>query len=428
MIYWELRKLEEEGRAITIGMSGAGWMGSGFIAQVRHVPGMRVAVLADKDTKKAYSVLTGCGIEEENIVETDSLDSAADAVRAGRCVVTGDYTLAAQIDAVDIVTDVTPSPGTGVETAYAAINNEKDVVLINIEADVTAGRILKKLAAGKKGVLYTVSTGDEPGCLMELWDFVNSLGYEPVVIGKGKNNPLRHDATPDTVRKSAARDGKDPFQVASYVDGTKTMFEMCCAANATGCMPMKRGMIGPEADIETVSRVFALKADGGITTAPYSVDFVQGNSMAGGVFITVMIQDKRIAEDLKYLKVGSGKYFTFFRPFHLWFLEAPVSFARAHLYRQTTLVPLDEPVADVMTVAKKTIRAGEILDDFGGYTFYGIIDSAGEAKKLKALPAGLAPGARIKRDVWKDKVLTWDDVELDESSTLVRLRRMQDGL
>jgi len=131
---------------------------------------------------------------------------------------------------------------------------------------------------------------------------------------------------------------------------------------------------------------------------------------------------------LKYLKVGSGKYFTFFRPFHLWFLEAPISFARAHLYRQTTLVPLDEPVADVMTVAKKTIKAGENLDNFGGYTFYGIIDRAGEARKLNALPVGLAPGARMKRDVWKEKVITWDDVELDGSSTLVRLRRMQDEL
>jgi len=428
MIYRELGKLEEEGKHITIGMSGAGWMGSGFISQVQHVPGMRVAVLADEDTRKAYSVLTGSGIEKENIVQTDSPGRAADAVHEGKCVVTGDYTLAAQVDSIDIVTDVTPSPKTGAETAYAAINNEKDVVLINIEVDVTVGRILKKLAAGKKGILYTVSSGDEPGCLMELWDFVNSLGYEPVVIGKGKNNPLQQDATPDTVRESAMRDNKDPFQVASYVDGTKTMFEMCCAANATGCMPMKRGMIGPEADIETVSRVFALKADGGIASAPYSVDFVQGKSMAGGVFITVRIQDERIAGDLKYLKLGSGKYFTFFRPFHLWFLEAPISFARAYFYRQTTLVPLDEPVADVMTVAKKTIKAGDRLDDFGGYTFYGIIDRAGEARKLNALPVGLAPGARMKRDAWKGKLITWDDVELDESSTLVRLRRMQDGL
>jgi predicted homoserine dehydrogenase-like protein len=187
-------------------------------------------------------------------------------------------------------------------------------------------------------------------------------------------------------------------------------------------------MVGPEANLDTVSQVFALKVDGGITTAPYSVDFVQGKDMAGGVFITVRIQDERIRKDLHYLKVGQSSYFTFFRPYHLWFLEAPLSFARAHLYRQTTLVPLDEPVADVMTVAKRTLSPGELLDDFGGFTFRGIIDRAAEAQSSGALPVGLAPGARMKRKVWKGKLITYEDVELDESSTLVQLRRLQDEL
>jgi predicted homoserine dehydrogenase-like protein len=158
---------------------------------------------------------------------------------------------------------------------------------------------------------------------------VTTLGYEPIVIGKGKNNPLKTSANPDTVAESAQKAGKDPFQVASYVDGTKTMFEMTCAANATGCRPMKRGMHGPEATLETVSQVFALEEDGGLTRQPRSVDFVQGSSMAGGVFITVRVQDQRIQDDLTYLKVGKGKYCTFFRPYHLWFLEAPISVARS---------------------------------------------------------------------------------------------------
>lgn len=110
---------------------------------------------------------------------------------------------------------------------------------------------------------------------------------------------------------------KDPFQVASYVDGTKTMFKISCAANATGFKPMQRGMVGPEATLENVSEIFALEQDGGITKSPGTVDFVQGSAMAGGVFITVRIQDTRIAADLNYLKVGKGNYFTFFRPYHL---------------------------------------------------------------------------------------------------------------
>ena len=99
--------------------------------------------------------------------------------------------------------------------------------------------------------------------------------------------------------------------------------------------------------------------------------------------------------DLKYLKVGKGKYYTFFRPYHLWFLEAPISIARAFLKRETTLVPLDRPVADVMSVAKRDLLPGDKLDDFGGYTFYGLMDRADEVKKENALPVGLAIGAEI---------------------------------
>lgn len=425
MLQRELARRQAEGNPIRVGVSGAGWIGSGFVAAVAHIPGMRVDLLADADTNAACQAFLATGLVPGEVVEASAPGPAEDALRAGKRVITGSYALAAQLESLDIVADVTPSPATGAETAYACIQNGKDIVMVNIEADVTVGRVLNRLAQ-QAGVLYTVSSGDEPGCLMELWDFVTSLGYEPIVIGKGKNNPLDPSATPDRVAESALKAGKDPFTVASYVDGTKTMFEMTCAANATGCRPMQRGMCGPQATLETVSRIFALEEDGGITKFPGAVDFVQGSAMAGGVFVTVRIQDERIQADLEYLKVGKGKYYTFFRPYHLWFLEAPISVARAALHRQATLVPLDRPVADVMAVAKRDLQPGERLDDFGGYTFYGVMDEAQVVHALNALPVGLAPGARMVRAVLAGRVLQWDDAQLDESSTVVKLRRQQD--
>jgi predicted homoserine dehydrogenase-like protein len=150
--------------------------------------------------------------------------------------------------------------------------------------------------------------------------------------------------------------------------------------------------------------------------------------MAGGVFVTVRILDERIDADLKYLKVGKGKYFTFFRPYHLWFLEAPISIARAYLARETTLVPLDKPVADVMTIAKRDLQPGDRLDEFGGYTFYGLMDRAQEFRNQNALPVGLAVGAKVQNAISAGQVITWDDVKLDENSTVVKLRRQQDAL
>jgi predicted homoserine dehydrogenase-like protein len=427
MLRQALLKRQAEGNPIRVGSSGAGWMGSGFVAQMRYVPGMEVIVLADPEVESARAAFVAAGVAPDRIVETDAPGPAMDALRAGKRVVTGSNTLAAQLEDVDIVADVTWSPAVGAETAHACIRHGKDVVLINIEADVTVGHMLHKLAR-EADVLYTVSSGDEPGCLMELYDFVTSLGYEVVVIGKGKNNPLNPAATPETVAESAEKTNMNPYQVASYVDGTKTMFEMTCAANATGCQPMQRGMIGPQATLDTVSRIFALEADGGLTKFPGAVDFVQGSSMAGGVFVTVRIVDERLRSDLEYLKIGHGNYYTFFRPYHLWFLEAPISIARAHLHRQTTLVPLDEPVADIMTVAKRDLQPGEQLDDFGGFTYHGVMDRAEIVRASNALPVGLAPGASVVRPVIAGAIVTWDDVQVDESSTVVKLRRQQDLL
>jgi len=427
MLRDDLLRLQAQGKPIRLGVSGGGWMGSGFLAAVKHVPGMTVSLLADPHTALARQALLDSGVPPEQIVETASLNHATDALRAGKRLVTGDITLAAQLEGVDLVTDVTPSAASGAETALACIQHHKDVGLINIEADVTVGRILHSLA-NAAGVLYSVSSGDEPGCLMELYDFVTSLGYEPIVIGKGKNNPLDPHATPATVAESARKADKDAFQVASYVDGTKTMFEMTCAANATGCLPMQRGMLGPQADLESVTRIFALQEDGGVTPAPNTVDFVQGSAMAGGVFVTVRIQDQRIQNDLEYLKVGKGQYFTFFRPYHLWFLEAPISIARAFLYRHKTLVPLQRPVAEVLTVAKRDLAAGEVLDQFGGFTFYGVMERAEIARAANALPVGLAPGARLLRPLPAASLITWQDVALDETQPVVRLRRQQDAL
>jgi len=427
MIYKKLQQRESAGNPIRVGASAIEWMGSGFVTAMAHVPGMELSLLANTDLNEALNAFLGTGVPREMIVETDTPDVAEDVIKSGKRVITPDLTLAAKVPAIDIVTDSTWSPSIGGEVANSCIQHGKDIVLINIEADVTVGRILKKKAR-EAGVLYSVSSGDEPGCLMELVDFVKCMGYEIITIGKGKNNPLNPSATPEMVAESAKKTDKDPVQVASYVDGTKTMFEMTCAANATGYRPMQRGMIGPEANLENVSKIFALEEDGGISRFSGNVDFVQGPSMAGGVFVTVRVNDPRIQADLNYLKVGKGKYFTFFRPYHLWFLEAPISIAKACLEKQVWLEPLDEPVADVITVAKRDLNPGELLDRFGGYTTNGVMELAAEARKLYALPNGLCPGARVINPVKAGEIITWDDVELDERSTVVKLRRQQDKL
>ncbi len=417
-----------DGRTIGVGISGAGWLGSGLVDSLRHTRGMKPVALVDPDPDRAVAVLQKEGrLDRADIETVSSEDRANDAVAAGKVVVSDDPVILAGLDAVDVVTDATPSPASGAATAFPALERGKDVVLVNIEADVTVGRQLHRVARANNA-LYSVSSGDEPGCLAEMWDYFLALGYQPIVIGKGKNNPLDPSATPDTVMESARRDNKDPFQVASYVDGTKTMFELTCVANATGCSPSRAGMTGPDADLTTIADTFRLKEDGGELSFAPVVDYVQGSAMSGGVFLTVKAPSDRISADLTYLKVGKGPYFTFFRPYHLWFLEAPLSIARAVIYRETTLVPLDEPVAEVAAIAKRDLSAGDELDTFGGYSFRGVNMKASELYEVNALPVGLAPGAIMTRAVARGDTITWDDVRLEESSPLVRLRRAQDAV
>ena len=422
-----LRTLEAKGQPIRIAMTGAGWMGSGFAAAISIMPGMEVAVIVDDDVNAAHEALVAAGCATESVVVAESVGQAADALRAGKRLVTASQDLASQLEAVDIVVDVTPSPAVGARTAISAIRHGKGVVMINIEADVTVGRVLHHLAE-KNGVMYTVSSGDEPGCIKELYDFVDALGYEVIAVGKGKNNPLDRAATPDTVAEAAARQNKEAAQVASYVDGTKTMFEMCCISNALGFPPDIRGMHGPDADTESIAKLFALREDAGVLSQTGVVDYVTGQAMSGGVWVIVRVPDERLVADLRYLKLGGGPYFCFFRPYHLWFLEAGLSVARAHLLGEPTLYPRPEPTSDVLTIAKRDLAMGEALDGIGGYTYYGLIDTADNAREQDALPVGLANDGRIKRHVKQGEVITYDDVELDEESLLVKLRRQQDSL
>jgi len=59
---------------------------------------------------------------------------------------------------------------------------------------------------------------------------------------------------------------------------------------------------------------------------------------------------------------------------------------------------------------------------------YGMIERADVARQARQLPLGLAVGATVVRPVAMGAALTWDDVVIQETQTIVRLRREQDAL
>ncbi|MFL6075656.1 MAG: NAD(P)H-dependent oxidoreductase [Mycobacteriales bacterium] len=410
------------GRPVRVGLVGAGQMGTGLVAQVGRIPGMSVAAIADVDTGRAERAYAGAGVA--GVVSGDDPDRLASAVEEGRPVAVGDAELLTGLP-VDFVVEATGVPEVGARVAFAALLAGKDVGLLNVECDITVGYLLTSLAR-RGGQVYTVCRGDEPAEAKRLVDYARDLAFEVVCAGKGKNNPMDVTSTPDSLAAEAAEKGMNPKMLCSFVDGSKAMIEMAALANATGLEVSTRGMHGPATTVDGLAEVYRPVAEGGILDRAGVVDYCTG-PVAPGVFAVVRSDDRTVIDEMRYLKMGPGPYFTLYRPYHLASIEAPLSIAEAVLDRTPSLQP-DGWRAEVCAAAKRDLAAGDRIDGIGGHTVYGIIESAAAAGAENLVPIGLLAGARMVRPVPQGKVLTWADVEVDETSTLAHLRRLQDRM
>jgi predicted homoserine dehydrogenase-like protein len=228
------------------------------------------------------------------------------------------------------------------------------------------------------------------------------------------------------VRERALSKRMNPKMLCSFTDGSKTMTEMVALANATGLELSKRGMYGPDATVKTLTNVFALQSDGGVLDRPGVVDYCMGD-VAPGVFVIVRSGAPYINHEMSYLAMGPGPYFALYRPFHLASIEAPLSVARAVLDRDASLFS-PNLMAEVCTMAKKQLNPGDVIDGIGGYTVRGYADIAKDARRDNLVPIGLIQGAIVQKVIKVGELISYDQVELDESSLIVQLRRKQDSL
>ena len=276
----------------------------------------------------------------------------------GRIAITEDAQAVCTNDEIDVVIDATGKPAVGAEIGLVAMEHGKHLVMMNVEADVTIGAYLQR-EARRLGVVYTLGAGDEPSSCMELINFVTSLGYPIIAAGKGKNNPLNIDATPDAYMDEAKRRNMNPRMLVEFVDGSKTMVEMAAIANATGPRARLPGHAWARGDACPSSRrCCARVADGGVLSRKGVVDYSIGKGVAPGVFVIAEMAHPRLRERMHDLKLGAGPYYTFYRPYHLTSLEVPLSCARAVLYGTADMQPLDRPSAEVCARRQERSAAG----------------------------------------------------------------------
>lgn len=420
----KLKERKENNKSIKIALAGAGLMGKGLVSQLTRVEGMEPALVIDRNIEKTIESYKLAGIDELDIVEVENLEELDENLKKGKYIVCRDIDLLSLSDQIDIVIDATGNPETGAKIALDSINNGKDIIMLNVETDMVVGPILNKKAK-EKGVVYTGTAGDEPGSVKELYDFAKLSGFEVIGIGKGKNNPIDYEATAKILESEAKKSGVNPRMLTGFVDGTNTMIELTVMANATGFIPDIRGARGLTATVDELADMFRLKEDGGMMNKSGVVDYVHG--IAPGVFAIVTSELPQIHRQMKFLKMGDGPYYILYRPFHLTSLETPISVARAVIDRQATIAPIDGPVCDTITVAKKDMKAGESFDFIGGDTVYGSIDTYEIARKENLLPIGLInTNTKAKVDIKKGEYITYDMVELDKDTLLYKLREEQD--
>ena len=412
---------EKQGRPFRIALVGAGQMGRGFASQA-HRLGLEVAAVADIAEERINQAFNDLGKGAPTISEDAAALNAE--IAAGKPVGTTNAAIINELD-VDVVVEATGVAAVGADVMYNALLAKKHVATLNVEADVTVGPMLHKLA-GDNGVLYSVCNGDEPAEAKELVDFAKDLSFEVVMAGKGKNNPFEPHSNPDTVAERAAKKHMNPKMLASFTDGSKTMIEMSALANATGLKLTKRGMVGPAATRTTLQDVFKPVAEGGVLEETGVVDYCTGD-VAPGVFVVIKTDSPYVSEEMSYLSMGPGPYFALYRPYHLASVEAPMTVAKMLVDGYETLT-CDELMTEVVASTKKEHKAGEKFDGIGGFSARGVADRVDDARRDNLVPIGLLQNAVAKRDLPIDHLVTYDDVELDENATIFKLRKMQEEL
>lgn len=440
-LFLKMTERAETGKPIKVGLIGAGKFGSMFLAQLRRLPGIHLVGIADLSPAQAKSNLALVGWEPEAY----SAKSLEEASATGGTFVSDDWVALVSHSAIEIVIEATGNPLAAVEHALATFDAGKHLINVTVEADAFCGWGLAR-AAANKGVLYSMAYGDQPALTCELVDWARTAGFPVVAAGRGhKWLPEYQASTPDKVwdfwgltREQAERGRLNPRMFNAFLDGSKPAIESAAIANATGLSVPVGGLSFPPGSIEDIPSLMRPKEEGGVLASKGMVEVVSclsadgkpiPNDIRKGVWVAFEAETeylKNCFEEYNVTTDPSGRYMALTRKWHLIGLELAVSVAQIGLRGEATGVARGFE-ADVIAVAKRDLKAGEILDGEGGYTVAGGLRPAATSVAEGWLPLGLAHGVKLLADVPAGMPVRQSDVVLDDNLAAVRLRKAMEG-
>ncbi len=436
-LYKQLQQREADQQPIRIGVIGAGKFGTMFLGQAIRLPGVHVVGIADLSVDQAKSNLKLAGWRNDQL-SASSLEQAV----VDRTTYVGDDSEALITHpAVEIIVECTGDPLVAIDHLTRAFDAGKHVISATVEADAVCGAELTRLAR-QNGVIYSMAYGDQPAMVCDLVDWARTCGFKVAAAGRGhKWNPKFRFSTPDTVwdhwgltTEQAARGRLNPKMFNSFLDGTKPAIESAAIANACGLDAPDTGLAYPLGSIDDLPNLMRPRAQGGVLDGEGMVEVLNSLNDDGseidydirmGVWVSVRAEteyQRKCFEEYKVTTDDSGQYICAYKRWHLIGLELGLSVANVGLRGEATGTA-EEFRADVVAVAKRGMEAGDILDGEGGYTVAGQLRPSAVSVPMGALPLGLTGKVKLTRPVKADAILTYDDVEIDENLTAVKLRR-----
>lgn len=436
-LYSKLKQRSDQGQPLRVGVIGAGKFASMYLAQVPKTPGVHVVGIADLSPQNARTNLERVGWQSERY-EASSLESA---LTNGTTFVGDDWRALVAHPQVDIIIEATGHPIAAVEHVLSAFDHGKHVVMVTVEADAFCGPLLARKAQ-QAGVVYSLAYGDQPALICDLVDWARTSGFNVIAAGRGhKWLPHFAQSTPETVwghygltPEQARVGGLNPKMFNSFLDGSKPAIESTAVCNATGLTAAPAGLGYPAASIDDIANVMRPRSEGGQLHHRGQVEVVSSLELDGkpvpydirfGVWVVFEGDTDYIRRCFSEYGVrtdDSGRYACMYKRWHLIGLEVGISVASVGLRQEPTGAATGFR-ADVVAVAKRDLKAGEVLDGEGGYTVVGQLMPAADSVQRGALPLGLAHQVTLQNPIAAGGVVRWADVRIDDSLVAVRARR-----
>ena len=394
-------KLEDYKGNINIAFIGCGKFISMFLSQYNQLKKIKIDTIVDLDIEGAKSNCIKSGLKKETVEKINFVNSLDSILNRN----------------IEIFIEATGNPIAGTLHAYKIIQVKKNIIMVNVEADVLCGKYLSDLAK-ENNVIYSMAYGDQPSLIIEQIEWARLNGFFVTCAGKGtKYHPSFEYSTPESVwnnygmtAEQAKKAGMNPKMFNSFVTGDKSSIEMAAVANASGLKCPVNGLTYPPVGVYDIANKLRPKDKGGHIDHEGQVEVISSidrkkiqieNDLRWGVYIVIKAQNNYVKNCFKEYGMvtdNSGEYSAIWRPYHYVGLELAQSIYSIALDKKPTGYTKFFN-ADVVSVAKKDLASGETLDGEGGFAARGRIITSKNSIEGNFLPLGLSDGAKTKKSI-----------------------------